>query len=82
MSVAHQATNSASLFVRFLSIARSCVLTSAQGNRKAGLRGETHGWPGSGLADNGRVREVSRAEIDEVIETYGAWSAALVTNIE
>ena len=34
------------------------------------------------MADNGRVREVSRAEIDEVIETYGGWSAALVTNIE
>ena len=55
---------------------------SAQDSRKAGLRGEVHGWPGPGLADDGRSHEISRAEIDEVIEAHGGWSAALVTNIE
>ena len=57
-------------------------MTSAQDNRKAGLRGEADGRPGPGSADNGRSREISRAEIDEVIEAHGGWSAALVTNIE
>lgn len=38
---------------------RCLAVLAETGSRKVGLRGETDGWPGLGLADDGRSHEIS-----------------------